>query len=58
MSTTFVGFYLEDVCRLYSILPHELDDDSMKLLLEDLDTTCRNVFGKRAFIYPEYWSER
>jgi hypothetical protein len=46
-----VCFTLEQVCALYSILPHELDDASLKLLKRDLDSTCMAVFGKRAFIY-------
>jgi hypothetical protein len=49
----YVGFTLEDVCALYSILPHELDEASLVLLKEDLDSTCMAMFGKHAFIYGE-----
>lgn len=51
-SPAIIGFTLEEACRLYSVLPQELDEASTALLLEDLNRTCTTIFGARAFIYP------
>ncbi len=50
MSPTIMAFTLQQACELYSILPQELDEMSLELLREDLDKTCKAIFGKQAFI--------
>jgi translation initiation factor 6 (eIF-6) len=52
MSQKFIGFYISDVCKLYSVLPSELDDDVLAIIQEDLNQMCLTIYGKRAFIYP------
>jgi hypothetical protein len=43
--------HVEEACRLYSVLPSELDEQSVALLTEDLDNMCRTIFGVwRVFI--------
>lgn len=48
-----IGFTVEEACRLYSVLPSELDEQSVALLTEDLDNMCRTIFGVGAFLYDE-----
>jgi hypothetical protein len=48
-------FTFEQVCELYSVLPHELDDASWALLKEDFEKMCQTVTGHwpRVYNLPE-----